>query len=163
MSSVPLLASGEVDGGAMSCKCRKALEEIEKGWRDVPGSRLLATARAALWNTSPCGAAAIADFIDQHSVTCDCCDHVLLDVTAAREGSEQHCVAGSEGDGMGCAHSWRETVVTLEAEGDQLRADNERLRAALRATIDEVRTILQCGPRRDLLIQANAALANTQP
>lgn len=59
----------------------------------------------------------VAEFIDQNSVTCDCCQHVLIDVTAARTGEKQHAVAGDpEGDGVGCAHSWHQTVRELEEE-----------------------------------------------
>jgi hypothetical protein len=46
----------------------------------------------------------IAEYIDMNSTTCDCCQHVMIDVTATEKGGRSHCVAGDpEGEGSGCA------------------------------------------------------------
>ncbi len=82
------------------------------------------------------GRTAVADFIGQHSVTCDCCQHVMIDVTAACVGGEQHCVAGLPGDGgHGCAHSWHQTVKDLEEEGDERQARIESLETTVAACV----------------------------
>lgn len=50
-------------------------------------------------------AEAIGKYIDDNSITCDCCQHVMIDVTAAKAGTVGHCTAGDpEGEGSGCAH-----------------------------------------------------------
>lgn len=85
---------------------------------------------------------AIADYVDDHGMTCDCCQHVMIDVTAAQEDEEkQHCVAGDcEGEGVACAWTWHEVAGKKEEEVDSLRAELKRdaaviaeLVAALRA------------------------------
>ena len=61
--------------------------------------------------------AVIAEYVDQHGVKCDCCQHVMIDVTAIPTG-EQHCIAGDpESQGVGCAWSMNvelEKAVALE-------------------------------------------------
>lgn len=80
---------------------------------------------------------AIAEFIDNHGINCDCCGHVMIDVTSAQTEEKQHCVAGdSEGEGVGCARSWHETVGHLEAERDQLCAELAEALEALKPFSD---------------------------
>jgi len=48
----------------------------------------------------------VEEFIDDCGMTCDCCQHVMIDVTAVMNESEkQHCITGDpEGEGAAC--SW---------------------------------------------------------
>ena len=50
---------------------------------------------------------AVEKWIDDHAMTCDCCQHKMIDVTAAQDPTEktkQHCMVGDpEGDGIACA------------------------------------------------------------
>lgn len=70
----------------------------------------------------------IAEFIDGNGTTCDCCQHVMIDVTSAQTGVKNHCVAGdSEGEGEGCAGGWHETVGRLEIVIDTHVARIEKL------------------------------------
>ena len=53
----------------------------------------------------------IAEYIDDNGMKCDCCQHVMIDVTASKSGEKQHCIAGDpEGEGSGCAWGWIETA-----------------------------------------------------
>lgn len=76
----------------------------------------------------PDAATAVERFIDAHGLTCDCCQHVMIDVTAARSGEKQHCIAGDlEGEGSGCAHG--------------MLADSNATRERLEAARCELNTI----------------------
>ncbi len=73
---------------------------------------------------------AVAKYIDDHGINCDCCQHVMIDVTSAQTGDKQHCVAGDcEGEGVGCAHSWHETVGQLEEQIAALSVERDTAEA----------------------------------
>lgn len=67
--------------------------------------------------------AAVEEYIEMNSTSpCDCCQHVMIDVTASKNGTISHCQAGDpEGDGSGCAHGMyadlprRELTAKVEA------------------------------------------------
>lgn len=73
----------------------------------------------------------VAAYIDDHGMTCDCCQHVMIDVTSAQTGEKQHCIAGDpEGDGVGCAHSFHgEEVPKLEARIAEMERQRDKYRA----------------------------------
>lgn len=76
---------------------------------------------------------ALKEFIDNHGITCDCCRHVLIDVTSAIENNTpQHCVAGdSEGYGSACAYGMQADIDSLIADSDRLRERLSELQTAL--------------------------------
>lgn len=75
----------------------------------------------------------IAEYIDMNGSTCDCCQHVMIDVTAAETGAECHCMAGDpEGEGSGCAWGWAETAenrqLALEKAAEVIRVAKAALK-----------------------------------
>ncbi len=71
--------------------CRNRAEDLRRGVKRVPTA---AEVKAQI----------IADYIDGNGMKCDCCQHVMIDVTASKAGGKQHCIAGDpEGEGSGCA------------------------------------------------------------
>jgi hypothetical protein len=79
-------------------------------------------AEAALAEAGP---RAVAAFIDDHGLTCDCCQHVMIDVTSARDSKErQHCIAGdSEGEGIACGYTWHADAGKEQARADKAESD----------------------------------------
>lgn len=79
----------------------------------------------------------IEEYIDQNSVTCDCCNHIMIDVTAIDVGARSHCIAGDpEGEGSACAHG-------MQADREREREESARLRAQLSDTRAELHRVLE--------------------
>lgn len=95
---------------AMDAEYGMAKESLFKTWSDWVATAICALAipgdpdSQSSGPLSP-GERSIAEYIDQHGITCDCCQHVMIDVTSVQSGVKQHCIAGDpESDGCACAN-----------------------------------------------------------
>jgi len=69
--------------------------------------------------------AIMADYIDQNSVQCDCCQHVMIDVTAL-PAEDQHCIVGDpEAQGV-CAYCMNQDLEKAETREKALREELKR-------------------------------------
>ena len=107
----------------------------------------------------------IAEYIDDNGMKCDCCQHVMIDVTASKPGEKQHCIAGDpEGEGSGCAWGWSETAEQKQLALEKAAEVIEALRDCV-ALLDNRRrgfdqTISIGDLRRQVIDRADSAIAD---